>query len=86
MSATKNYLLDCLDNQEQADLDLYAAGVSLAALADRAWAGGDVATWAPDAEWLASTQRQLRMMQQALAELDTARGCLDYTDPVPATV
>ena len=86
MSATKNYLQNCIEAQELTDLNLAQVTSSAQALADLAWAGGDIATWAPSADWLAITRQQLSQLQQALSELDTARGCLDYTDPVPATL
>jgi hypothetical protein len=76
MSAMKEYAAKIQQAVEVADLDCYAAMVSLMTLSDLAWKdGGDEPVWSPDDEWLATTDTQLRMAQNALEELRTARTC-----------
>lgn len=80
MSAVKNYLLACEEALDSADLSLYATSGELQALADRAWAGGDVASWAPGIDWITEAQAELNRAMKALIELREARGCIDWMD------
>ena len=80
MSAVKDYLLACEEALDSADLSLYATSGELRALADRAWAGGDVASWAPDIDWVINAQAELKRAMICLVELREARACIDWMD------
>lgn len=75
MSSMKEYAAKIEQAVEVADLDCYSAMVSLMALSDLAWSNGDQPVWSPDDQWLTATETQLKMAQNALEELKTARTC-----------
>ena len=78
MSATSNYWVDVMNTLEAVDQATYGAGTEICTLANLAWGKSTTEPiWAPDAEWIEETARQLKFMQNCLEELRMARSCMD---------
>ncbi|MFZ9350101.1 MAG: hypothetical protein ACO242_05355 [Candidatus Fonsibacter ubiquis] len=73
MSATKELLIECLQQQDAAEDALAAAALEVMITANLAWGNGpNQPMWAPTAWWLEGMREQAQELLEALEELQAA--------------
>lgn len=73
MSATKEFLVECLQQRDAAEDALASAALEVMIASNLAWKNGtDRPAWSPDPWWLEGMREQAQELLNALEELQAA--------------